>query len=412
MDIWILNHYALPPDRAGGTRHFDLARRLVVRGHTVTLIAASFDYLQRTDTRLALREWQASQMIEGVRFVWVRTRAYADNGPGRFFNMIDYARNAWSFGSRQPRPDVIVGSAVHHLAGLAAWALARHHHAPFVFETRDIWPDTLIDLGMPRWHPAVLAFGALDRFLLPRANWVISLLPLATERLVAGGAPRERISIIPNGVDWERFTNLNDLRRRAPNEPFVVMYLGAHGPANGLDTVVEAARLVQDRVGPSAIHFRLVGNGPEKANLQELSNRLQLRNLTFREPIPKKLVLTEMHQADAFIFHLRALAVLNRFGISPNKLWDYMAAARPVVFACASPNNPVAEAGAGPAVPPDNPARLAEAILNLAHSPTEALQSMGKAGREYVREHYNWDVLAQQYNEVLEAVQGKVISYT
>jgi glycosyltransferase involved in cell wall biosynthesis len=399
MDIWLLNHYALPPDRAGGTRHFDLAKRLVRRGHSATIVAASFDYLQRSDARLKPGEIYASQQIEGVRFVWVRTRAYSGNGLGRLLNMLDYAWNTPQIANRGPPPDVVVGSTIHHFAGLAAWRLARRYQVPFIFEVRDIWPDTLIDLGLARWHPAVLLFGALDRFLLSRADGVISLLPRANERLVAGGAARQRIEIIPNGVDWERFASIGD-DRLPNNETFRVMYLGAHGPANGLETVLRAAQRVQAQIGPAAVEFVLVGNGPDKPMLQSLATELQLQNVVFKDPVPKDAVLGELQKADAFIFHLRALAVLHRFGISPNKLWDYMAVGRPVLFACDSPNDPVAEAKAGFSLPPQDPPRMAQAVLALREVSVAERLRMGQAGRAYVRERYNWDVLAERFLDV------------
>lgn len=401
MNIWILNHYALPPDSAGGTRHFDLARRLVAQGHDVTIIAANTAYMTGQSERIPRGYRFARQLIEGVRFVWVRARPYHGNGLTRLLNMVDYARHVRQVARHLPRPSVLVGVAIHHFTGLAAWDLARHYRVPFVFEVGDIWPDTLVDMGISPRHPAVLLFNLLDRFLLRRADHVITLLPLSFDRLAQGGAPRERITLIPNGFDLGRFP----LHETPPSTAhFTAMYAGSHGSANGLETLIRAAQLLSVDPDPVAQQVRLllVGDGPEKAKLEALAVELNVHNVSFEAAVPKAAIAATLQQADALIFHLQALAVLVRFGLSPNKLWDYMAAARPVIFACIGGNNPIQEAGAGLSIAPERPAALAHALVTLARMPPAERQRMGLAGRSYVERHHDWDALTEQFLAVLQ----------
>jgi len=401
MNIWILNHYALPPERAGGTRHFDLAKRWVRDGHQATIIASGFDYMMRSASNIPSDTWHHSRIIEGVRFVWVWARPYERNDLSRLLNMVDYGYNSLRYARHLAPPDAVVGSIVHHFAALAAWRLARRYRVPLILEIRDVWPDTLVDMrAFSPYHPFVLMLEALNRFLFPRASHIVCVPPFAAERLIRSGARADRITVIPNFVDMERFSTVDD--EPVDDEgPFIVMYTGLHGSSNGLDVVLRAAQLVQDRVGEHAVQFRLVGDGPQKVALEEMARELGLANVVFLPPVPKSEIVAEMKKAHAFIFHLRDMSVLFKHGISPNKLLDYMAVGRPVIFACNSKNNPVADAQAGLTIPPEDPSAMADAVMELVRSPCSLLKQMGQAGRDYIFRFHNADIAARQFLQII-----------
>ncbi|UCC63930.1 MAG: glycosyltransferase family 4 protein [Anaerolineae bacterium] len=250
--LWLLNHYALTPDMPGGTRHFDLGREMVKRGYDVTILASSFHHAQRQEMRLLGTDaaWKVEE-VEGVRFVWLRTLPYRGNDWRRLVNMIGYmVRSYWlgrrlpQLGEHIPEPDVIIGSSVHLLAVLSAYLLARHFGACFVMEVRDLWPQTLVDMGLlGERHLLTWLLGGLERFLYRRAQRIIVLLPKAREYVGSLGIDTSKVHWIPNGVNLSRFPMQET--RGLVGDRFTVMYTGAHGLANGLDTVLDAAALLQ-----------------------------------------------------------------------------------------------------------------------------------------------------------------------
>ena len=408
MNIWIFNQYAITPDMPGGTRHFDLSRELVERGHEVTIIATSFHHQTHKETRLGAGEWWKVEDMDGVRFVWLRTPPYWRNDWRRVRNMVAFMLRAWRLGRRLPRlapevgrPDVVIGSSPHLLTPLAAYWVARHYGIPFVMEVRDLWPQTIIDMGeLSAGHPITRALQILEKFLYRRAERIIVLGPQMREYIAACGVSRDKIVWIPNGVDLLRFD-----RAAVPEmgrEGFQVIYLGAHGQANALDVLLEAAKVVQDR-GHYEISFILVGDGPEKPRLIAQARELGLRNVEFRGPVPKAEVPKTMYEADAFISNAEK-AEVHRYGISFNKLFDYMTAARPVISSVDASNNPVDEARCGLTIPPRDPQALAEAVVRLYQMPQEEREAMGRRGREYVKKHHDITQLAKRLEHILNEV--------
>jgi glycosyltransferase involved in cell wall biosynthesis len=408
MNIWIFNHYALPPDLPGGTRHYDLGRELVKRGHRVAIFAASFHHYLHRETRLQPGEKWKIEDVNGVKFVWIRTPSYQRNDWRRVQNMVVFAFRAWWLGWKLlklapevGKPDVVIGSSPHLLTPLAAYWVAQHYGVPFVMEVRDLWPQTIIDMGeLSAHHPITKALQVLERFLYYRAKKIITLLAQADKYISACGIPQEKIVWIPNGVDFSRFEGLEPCV--ASENGLKVIYLGAHGKANALDIVIQAAKILQDQ-GYRQIRFILVGDGPEKPKLIRLGQALGLANVEFREPVPKTEIPRVLGEADAFIVQLGGSEVY-RWGISSNKLFDFMAAGRPVFSSAEAPLNPVKEACCGFTVPPRDPEALAEAVIKLYQMSPEERAEMGKRGQEYVEKHHDIRKLATQLESVLQSV--------
>ncbi len=400
-NVWILNHYAQEPGGAGGIRHYALAHNLRAHGWNAFILAASLEHGTGRQ-RLGDDEISRLDVKGGVPFLWLRTRSYLGNGLNRILNMIDYTRAVLDPANlaELPRPDVIIGSSVHPLAAWAGRRLARRYKVPFIFEVRDLWPQTLIDMGrLSKRHPAAIALRLLEKSLYRSAARIITLLPLAHEYIEPLGISRSRIVWIPNGVDLEGFPS------RPPAETagvFRLGYFGAHGTANGLDNLIRAMKFIENRRSSSRFKLELTGNGPEKPKLEELVEELQLENVTFSEPVSKSAIPDIAARADALVFNLQDIPVF-KYGISSNKLFDYLASERPIIFCCKAANNPVAEAGAGITVPPEDPAALADAIVEMAETSPEQREAMGRAGRRYVEENHGMDILARRLAETLDA---------
>jgi glycosyltransferase involved in cell wall biosynthesis len=406
MNVWILNHYANLPVHPGPTRHFDLAKRLVKRGFDVTIIGSSFDRMGSrsvhvTDGMMAV-EYEA-----GVRLVWIRSPGGAPgNDAARVRNMLVFAWRAWRlgrgrFGAQVASPDIILGSSPHLLSPLAAWGLARRFRAPFVLEIRDLWPETFVAFGVfSRRHPVVLALRALERFLYRRAARIITLLPEAWRYINGSGVPRERVVWIPNGVDPEEA----DPGPSAEADPLLhVVYYGSFGRANALEELIDAAGRLQSREAP--VRFTLVGGGAETARLMRRAEQLDLRNLSFRGPVPRHAVGAIAREADAFVALLEDTD-LYRYGTSLNKLFSYMGFGRPVILAGRMAHDYVQLARCGLTVPPRDAEALADAIEQLAGMSPEERLSMGARGRAYVVQHHDWDRLGKRLAGVLEDVIG------
>ncbi|MDX2678758.1 glycosyltransferase family 4 protein [Streptomyces sp. NY05-11A] len=426
MRIWIFNHYAAPPDCAAGTRHYELGRVLAAKGHEVTVFASSFSHFSRREERLTPGEKAAMRTIDGVRFVWVRTPPYTSNGYSRVLNMVHYAARVLSAQRALNRPDVIVGSSVHLAAVLAAWLAACGRRARFVVEVRDLWPQTLIDMGALRANglPARL-LRMVESFCCRRASAVICLLPGAARYLKARGVPADKIHYVPNGItdfpqpkdrDQSADPNIADpgnqaadlidrIRRFREEGCLTAGYIGSHGPANGVATLVEAAAELR-AAGHPRVAVVMVGDGQEKAACERLAHRHSLDNVLFWPPVPKQAVPAVLAELDVTLFCLRDVAVF-KYGLSSNKLFDYLASGKPVLFASNAPGSPVRESGGGVCVPAESPADMAGALAELAAMGEAEREQMGERGRRWVYRHHGMTALAGAFlTAVSEPAKG------
>lgn len=403
MNILLVNPYALAPDQAGGTRHFSLARALQARGHRVVIAAGSFDHATRSATLPvdipALREDR-----EGARFVRLWTPPYRGNGAGRLWNMLVFARAVAGVlpSQLEVRPDVVVGSSPHPFGARAAMDLARRLGVPFVLEIRDVWPQSLISvMGVPAWHPLIFLLARLERQLYRGADHIITLLGNVGDRVTSRGGDASAITWVPNGIDLA----LVPPPSPPPGDgPFTLTYAGAHGVTNALDVLVEAAAELRGEKGPGGRRLRFVflGTGPEKPRLERKARDLGLGSVAFRPPVPKRAVYGVLAEADAFWVSAKD-SPLWEFGISFNKLYDYMAMARPTLLGVRCAANPVLLSGGGLAVEPGSAAAMAAAVRNLLAAGAEARLDMGRRARAYVEANFEMGKLARRFEAGLEA---------
>lgn len=415
MNIWILNHYATPPDTPGITRHYDFGRVLVKNGHKVTVFASGFSHRTRKEERLQGKQSYRKEEIDGVVFLWIRTPPYhGGNDWRRVMNMLSYTLRVIPMGLKlKEKPDAVVASSPHLLAGVAGWLLAKQKDAPFIFEVRDLWPQTFVDIGGYSNKSLVVMFlRVLEKFLYHRADKIVALLPKASDYITGLGVLADKIAYIPNGVSAELFADtgialpedLNQVIFREKIESKILVgYTGAHGIANALDTIIEAAKRLQDK-GIDKIHFLLVGEGPDKARLVLYANSLSLRNVTFSNPIPKSSIPALLKHLDITLINLK-LSKLYSYGVSLNKIFDYMISSKPIIIGINSENNPVAEAGCGIIVPPENPAAMAEAIVSLYEAGEQVRHVMGIKGYEYAMKYHSVPLLAGQLLEIINKLQ-------
>lgn len=403
LNIWIYNHYATTPRSPGGTRHFDLAKKLTEQGHRVKIFASGFQYvLLRERQDYKGRPWKIEN-IEGVNFVWVKTMSYKSNDWRRIGNMASYYRNAVKAGKDQlqtGKPDYIIGSTVHPFAALAAKKVAKKAQSPFIFEIRDLWPQTFLDMGIWKKNsPQAILFKFLEKRLVTGAQGIIALSPLTIEYLEREYSLNATpFQLIPNGVDISRFQQKKD---RGYNSMFEVIYLGGVDQVHNLEVLLKAAAVLKDR-GEDEIRIKIVGEGKERQRLMHLCRERNLDNIQWEGPVSKSEVPDKLQEADTLF--LTTSKVL--YG-SENKLYEYLASGKPVIIAThGAHNDPVSEAECGISVDPENPVEMAEAMIRFSSMGREKLAEMGAAGRKLAEKSYSTDSMAGKLINLIHSIQS------
>lgn len=410
INLWIFQHYATPPDTVSGTRHFNFAKKLINFGYDVTIFAAGFNHSTLREERLSSNELFRIENIQGVRFVWIKTPKYAGNGWRRMLNMVFYAIRCLLYASqlKQP-PRIIFASNPHLFAGLAGYLLSKKYNARFIFEVRDLWPQVFVDIGtFSHRHPLVLALTALEKFIYNQAEIIIVLMKKATRYIESCNIDPRKIVYLPHAIEVTSFENamnnlpssLNSLYDIKNKGKFIVGYLGAHGIADSLNTILDCGLELEKR-SRQDIHFAMIGHGSEKRRLEERAFELGLRNISFHQAIPKNSVPSVIKLFDLAIV-IKKDSPLYKYGTSFIKTFDYMASGVPILWAVNAPDCPVTEAGCGIAVPADAPEKMANAIIYLKEMEEETRNKMGRNGIEYVRKNHDNKALVERLRVIFE----------
>ncbi len=397
--VWILHHHAGLPHVEAASRTYEMSRELVRLGHRVTVFASNFSHQNRRYAYLEPAEKVRIESHEGVRFVWIRTLSYQNDGVRRMLSYLEYAWKSLRIGRvLLEKPDAVVGYCVHPFAPLAAYLLAGKKKARFYYEVGDLWPRTLVDMGrLSERHLVTRLLSALEKFLFKRAYRIISLLPFVGEYVEELGLDPQKVEWIPNGIAIDKFKKV-EAYDGGKGRPFVIMYLGSLGN-RGMEHAIEALKLLRKHRGRK-VRFVIYGMGPERERLEGLVEKWKLDNVEFRGLIPKNEIPLAMGEADAFYFSLLDLP-LYRYGISCNKLAEYMISGRPVIFVSNARNNPIAESRAGITVDNPDPAAIADAIKSLAAASPEERFKMGRRGSAHARKYYDYRKLTRKLEQVL-----------
>ena len=402
MNIWIFNHYAVGPNSSGGTRHFDLAKKLVKMGHSVTIFASSFNHQMLKEEHLSgTKSLYKESVYEDVEFVWIKTTEYTKNNHKRVFNMLTYSKRALAIAKkRNDRPDIVIGSLVHPLAAYVGYLVAKKFKSIFYFEERDLWPQTLIDLGkMSSKNPMIHLLAKIEVFLFGKAKRIIVLFDKAVGYVESKGVSKDKVLYIPNGFDIDRTSNslrltpeIEKIFSKLTNQT-VAIYTGAHGKANNLDVILNSAKKIHTKNLP--VHFVLIGNGPEKKRLKSRLENENIENVTMLDPVNKEMIPEILKRADVGLLPLVDSPVF-KWGISPNKLFDYMGASLPVLLMCNLDGTPVELADGGKVIKKN----FEEEIVKFFSEVDETeLRHLGSNARKYVEKYHSWEKLALKLEE-------------
>jgi glycosyltransferase involved in cell wall biosynthesis len=406
MNILYIDHYAGSPKMGMEYRPFYMAREWAKQGHHSTIVAASFAHLRTVQPEVNEIFKKAPHL--GVEYLFVKTREYSGNDLNRVRNMWGFvkalSRSAKTIAEAY-KPDVVIASSTYPLDIYPARKIARYAGAKLIFEVHDLWPLSAMELGgYKKWHPFIIILQRAENYAYRYADKVVSILPCTLEHMKAHGLDEKKFHYIPNGIvkeEWESSELLPDshsaeLDRIRKKFPFLVGYVGSHGLANALYSFIDAADRMKEN---GKVCFVLTGKGPEKENLQKKAKELAPGNVFFLDPVPKKAVPELLKRMDFLYIGLKNES-LYRFGISPNKLFDYMMAGKPVIQAINAGNDMVKEADCGISVESENPKQIVNAVCRLISLSPEERMNMGQGGYNYVNKTHTYSILAEKFIEV------------
>jgi glycosyltransferase involved in cell wall biosynthesis len=406
MHILIIHQAFASLDEPGGTRHYEFARLLAARGHQVTVIASPVSYITGASTSAAVGTSPIFKENvggwDGVRIL--RARVYSAHHKSFFHRIIaffSFMISSFWIGLGVKNVDLVWGTSPPIFQGVPAWLLARLKRASFLFEVRDLWPQFAVAVGVLK-NPILIHMSEwLERFLYCRADRVMVNSPGFIAHVQSRGA--QRVELIPNGADPSMFNPSNDgedfCRANHLEDKFVALYAGAHGMSNDLNVVLDAAKLLMDE---KKIQIVLLGDGKEKPALQARAAQMGLSNVSFVSSVPKSEMPNALAAADACIAILKPLEEYKT--TYPNKVFDYMAAGRPIVLAIDGVIREVVEAAqCGYFAEPGNASAMADAICKMASDPQKS-REMGLSGRKYLEGNFSREAIGEKLVNLLEAM--------
>ncbi|RMD92150.1 MAG: glycosyltransferase WbuB [Calditrichaeota bacterium] len=402
-NIWIFNHYALTPQFPGGTRHYELAMRFAQAGYSVAIFASSVNYQHPTESILPKgQKYLIETPHPSFKFIWVSTPTYSGNNWKRLLNMLVYCYQCITISKRLvvtkvlQRPDVVIGSTIHPFTPLMAQYLAKKYNSRYFFEVRDLWPQTLIELGILKADSVISKLlWKIEALSLKNVCGVVCFSPATINYFIEHyGLQKSLLHYIPNGTNLEENpTGEENFNEIFDSRYFNVLFTGSMVPSNRVDVICEAAKLIKP---DKNIRIILVGGGTEKKRLREKYKDVE--RLIWMDPVPKTQVKSLLKKADALLLIQGKVA----YG-SSNKLYDYLSVGKPILSSVwVKHNDVVSRINAGLSVTPENPEELARAITQISELSVEEREEMGRAAIKFVKEYHSWDVLASKFLEIIE----------
>ena len=407
LHILFLTHYFPPEVNAPASRTYEHAVRWVRAGHRVTVITCNPNCPTGVLFPGYRNRWRPQhEIMDGIEVVRVWTFLAPNAGTvRRIVNYLSFLFSAVLAGLWIKRPDVIVATSPQFFCGWAGVVLSWLRQRPFVLEIRDIWPESIETVGAIRFRPVLRFLQFLERRMYLAADHIVAVGEGYKRKILEKVNIPERISVIPNGVDLEKFRPQppdSELRARWHGDgKFVCAYVGTIGMAHGLEVVLEAAEILK-RQGRDDVVFWLVGEGARKAELEAETKRRGLEGrVVFTGRLPKEEMPKVLASVDACLVHLRKTELFET--VIPSKIFEMMAMGKPIIMGVKGEALKIVdEAGAGLAMEPENPESLLECVERLEKG-SYAIAKIDKV-MEYLQQHFSRNVLAQRMLKTIENV--------
>jgi glycosyltransferase involved in cell wall biosynthesis len=407
MRILFLTHNFPPEANAVAIRTYEHAKLWVKMGHQVEVVTCAPNHPKGKLYEGFRNKLLQREQMDGIDVVRVWSYLAANEGVVlRSLNYLSFPLSAIAQSWRLARPDIIVSSSPQMLTALSGYLISRLKRVPWVLEIRDLWPASIVAVGALKRGPVVRGLEALERFAYRNADHIVSVTRSFVDHFEALGVPREKVSVIPNGADIALFAEPRyDAALAAElgvTGKFVAAYVGTHGMAHSLTTVLDAAERLRGR---DDIRFLLVGSGAEQARLRARRDAMGLANVIMLDQQPRQRMPAIWGLANASIVHLRKTPLFR--AVIPSKIFEAMAAGVPTLLGVeGEAAGIITDAGAGLLFEPENAGALAEAVTRLAENPDLA-KSLGANGRRAAAEHYDRRVIAARYLELLQRVEAE-----
>ncbi len=410
MNILYVSQYFPPETGAPAARVSELSRHWAGQDHRVTVLTGfpnhptgnlAPEYREKL-RRLVYREQDGAVDVVRTWLLPLPNRKPLQ----RVLSYTSFWLSSTVTGSLLSRPDVVIATSPQLLVGLTGWWLGSLKDIPFVLEIRDLWPESITASGVGQPDGAMTSvLRAISGFLYRRSDHIVVVTPAFKDDLVTTwGVPAGKVSVVENGVETDMFTPEGPghpaVKRHEFEARFILSYVGTHGLAHGLDSVLEAAALLQ--ASHPDILFLFVGEGADRQRLIDIARDRQLGNISFLPGQPRAEIPSLIRASDACLVVLKDAAVFRT--VIPTKMLEFMACARPVILGVDGQARKVLEtAGAGIPVPPEDPQGLAEAAVRL-HPSDDERRTLGENGRRYVVNQLSRAATASVYTEVLNQV--------
>jgi len=405
MNILLINHYAGSDYHGMEFRPFYMAREWKNKGHNVTILGANFSHLRKNNPVIE-KDFQ-EEVIDGITYVWVKTPQYQGNGVGRIKNISTFMwklRTNYKMLADKYKPDTVIASSTYPLDIYPAHRIAKRCNAKLCFEIHDLWPLSPMEIGgFSEKNPAIVILQRAEDFAFKNSDVIVSILPNADKHIRERGFSTDKFVYVPNGI-------LTGEKNEAPMEKtierlqelkeqgyFLVGYTGNHSPANVLDTMIDAAKKTTDE----KVKYVLVGKGNVKNQLMEYAKSNNVTNIEFLDPVLKDNMDNVLELLDIGYIGLKKQNLFN-YGVSPNKLFDYMMASLPVIYAVEASNDPVKDSNCGISVPAENPEAVVEAVMKIKNLSEEEKIKMGGNGKKYVLDNHMYEGLADKFLNALK----------
>jgi glycosyltransferase involved in cell wall biosynthesis len=401
MKILYLHQYFNTPKNMGGSRSYYFARHLVRKGHHVTIITSSQNYM--TDTNGQYSSKKMSKVIyENIEIIYLSNPfSYKKNFISRLFGFFYFSIASILAGLKSGKNDLVFATSTPLTIGIPGVFLSRFYRVPFVFEVRDLWPETLVAMGLIKNKMVIRLLESFEHFIYSRASQIVGVTHGICNKLIKNRVDANKVTYIPHSSDIENFDPQNgngDFRKRFQLEnKFILVFSGAHGMANGLDFVLHVAKNLT--FDPDYI-FLLIGDGKEKASLITKAKKMELANVRFISPIPKSEMGSVLADANLGLMILQDLPLFHQTAC-PNKLFDYLASGLPVLVNFEGETRALVERNhAGIFVSPQEPSLAAKKIIELKTNPA-LLKTMSRNARKIATEQFAVDINSRKFEDVL-----------
>jgi colanic acid biosynthesis glycosyl transferase WcaI len=413
VKILYVSQYFPPEMGAPAGRAAELSRLWVEDGHDVTVLTGIPNHptgIVPLEYRRKFRRLVTHDNYHGVNVVRTWLLPFPNRKTyERMLNYSSFCISSATTGIFLDKPDLVIATSPQLLVGLSGWWLARYNGVPFVFEVRDLWPESLVAVGMGSHRsPLHRSLAKIAGFLYRSCDRLVVVTPAFKEYLIERWRiPEDKIFVVQNGVETSLFSrltpNLSIRRELGAEEKFVVSYIGTMGTAHGLETLLEAAARLRESA-PDVL-FLFVGEGAEKARIVSLARSRGLSNVRFVNQQPREKVPAYITASDACVVLLKRTELFKT--VLPTKMLEFMSCARPVILGVdGHARNVMERANAGIFITPEDPAALAKAVMRLAANPA-LRESLGRNGRQHILHYFSRQDTAKMYLDVLQDLLGQ-----